>query len=168
MTGADAVAPGRALVIGVGNRFRGDDGVGAAVLDALGEIEATAAGLDLLELDGEPTRLVDAWHARPSVIVVDAVLTDDVEPGGLVVLEGESALDPDRVGHWSAGVSGHSAGLGEALRLAAVLDRLPAELVVLGVAANDFGDGPGLSGPVQRAVDDVVAEIRRRTVDLGS
>ena len=157
----------RPLVIGIGNRFRGDDGVAGEVLDALGGAGAVADGVELLELDGEPTRLVDAWEGRTSVIVVDAVLSDGADPGELVILEGADAVDPEHVGPWNAGVSGHSAGLAEALRLGAVLGRLPGELVVIGVAATDFGEGPGLSTPVRAAVDGVVAEVRRRTVQLG-
>ncbi|MGI9646364.1 MAG: hydrogenase maturation protease, partial [Ilumatobacteraceae bacterium] len=61
----------RPLVIGVGNRWRGDDGVGPRAVDALAA--RTGDGVDLVALDGEPTRMVDAWAGRSAVVVIDAV-----------------------------------------------------------------------------------------------
>ena len=53
----------RPLVIGVGNRWRTDDGIGPLVVEAM---EAQGCDdVDLLVLDGEPARLVMAWEGRP-------------------------------------------------------------------------------------------------------
>ena len=82
--------PPRVVVIGVGNRYRGDDGVGHRVIDRLSEDVAEAqaqAGhpsrpptgrLERTELcysDGEPSRLLDQWDGADLAIVVDAVAT---------------------------------------------------------------------------------------------
>jgi hydrogenase maturation protease len=151
--------PTRPLVIAVGNRFRGDDGVAGAVLDALAAMAGVPDRADLMELDGEPTRLVDAWEARLRVAVVDAVRAPDRLPGELVVLSGSEALDPVSVARWSCGVSGHSAGLAEALRLASVMQRLPAELCVVGVVAASIEHGTELTKPVAAAVPGAVAAV---------
>ena len=63
------------LVIGVGNRWRGDDGVGPCTIEALARIEGLDA--ELLTLDGEPARLVAAWQGRSVVVIVDAIVTGD-------------------------------------------------------------------------------------------
>ena len=68
-----------AVVIGVGNRYRRDDGAGPAVLDALAA-DPTAARARLLELDGEPARVVEAWAGADLAIVVDALCSDDPPP----------------------------------------------------------------------------------------
>lgn len=169
MTGASPDAThgvARPLVLGVGNRFRGDDGVGPAVLDALAGRRAAVAAADLRELDGEPTRLLDAWAGRRRVVVVDAVRSDPAAPDGaagrLVVLAGADAVDPERVARWRAGVSGHSAGLAEAIRLAAVLGRLPEELCIVGVEVAGADEGPGLSPAVAAAVGAAADEVCRR------
>ncbi len=50
---------GPAVVIGIGNEFRRDDGAGPAVI---GQLRGRApAGVRLVITDGEPTRLIDAW-----------------------------------------------------------------------------------------------------------
>ena len=159
------------LVIAIGNRFRGDDGVGGAVLDALAA-HPQAAALDLLELDGEPTRLIDAWDGRPHVVVVDAVVDASRRVGEVVVIAarrgGESV--GDALAGWTAGVSSHSAGIAEAVRLGEVLDRMPADLTVVGVVGGDFGDGPGLSPPVAAAIPaaaDAVGSVVSLTAPRG-
>lgn len=149
----------RSLVIAVGNRFRSDDGVAAVVLDRLALNEAAVERTDLVELDGEPTRLLDAWENRPRVVVIDAVQAPDLPPGELVLLRGSEALDPMSVARWNSGVSGHSAGLAEALRLGSVMDRLPGELSVVGVVAASVDHGTDLSGPVAAAVPAAVEAV---------
>jgi hydrogenase maturation protease len=56
-------------------------------------------------------------------------------------------------------VSGHSAGLAEALRLASVMQRLPAELCVVGVVAASIEHGTELTKPVAAAVPGAVAAV---------
>jgi hydrogenase maturation protease len=173
VTGGDPTAAGAAgavskpLVIGIGNRFRRDDGVAGAVLDALdpragvvgpaGTDETDAAGFDVSELDGEPTRVVDAWAQRRLVVVVDALLDPARRPGEVVTMQADHAT---AVAGWTTAVSGHSAGLAEAMRLGEVLDRMPAELVVVGVVGADFGEGPGLSAEVAGAVEVAASAVR--------
>lgn len=142
----------RPLVVGVGNPFRRDDGVGPAVVAALdGGCEA-----DLAVLDGEPARLLEAWDGRHLVIVVDAVRTG-AEPGTLHRL----VIGADALPAAPSGGGTHGAGVAEAVAMATVLDRLPARIVVVGVEASDLREGPGLSGPVEAAVD----AARRRVVE---
>ncbi len=162
--GVEAKPP--VLVLAVGNRFRRDDGVGAAVLDELrsrvhGPLRDPAA-VELLELDGEPTRLLDAWSGRRLAVVVDAARSS-VDPSGTVVLVDRL----DDLGAWEAGLSSHSGGIAEAVRLGGVLQRMPARLVVVGVVVADLGDGPGLSDAVGDAVGGA-ADLVERTVRQGS
>src|SRR2546425_140515 len=59
------------LVIGVGNEYRSDDGVGLAVLRVL-----KAAGLPqtcFIESNGDAMGLLEAWAAATNVILIDAV-----------------------------------------------------------------------------------------------
>ena len=49
----------RPLVVAVGNRFRSDDGVAGVVLDRLAAMAVVTERADLVELDGEPARLVE-------------------------------------------------------------------------------------------------------------
>ncbi len=152
-------SPHRPLVVAVGNRFRTDDGVAGVVLDALGELPAVVARADLAELDGEPTHLIDLWSGRDHVVVVDAVRVAGVERGRVLVLRGDDAFDPTTVARWHSGVSGHSAGLAEALGLAAVLERIPGSLCIVGVVVGTTDHGTELSRAVAAGVPAAVAEV---------
>ncbi len=170
VTGATgAVEPVRAVVIGVGNAWRGDDGVGAAVADRLGERlgdgrSATPAdrwtgGVDVVVLDGEPSRLLDAWDGAAVAVVVDAVAATGGPPAGsLVVWDGLAGTGPTPA-TGGASPSSHGLGVAEAVALGRALDRLPAALVVVGVVGAAFDDGTGLSAPVAAAVDCAVAAV---------
>lgn len=155
----------RAVVIGVGNSFRRDDGVGEAVISRmLARWPAGApAELRLVASDGEPARIVETWAGAELAVVVDA-LCSEAEPGTVERVNVESGHRDDlatvRSQVASSVVSGHAAGVAEAIVLAAALDRLPRRLVIYTVAGDDFGNGPGLSRPVASAVDRVVDAVR--------
>lgn len=151
----------RVVVIGVGNRYRGDDGVGHRVIDRLSEdVEAAQASaghpsrpptgrLERTELcysDGEPTRLLEQWDGADLAIVVDAVLSG-AEAGSIAVLD---AADDDLPAR--AATSSHASGVGEAWALGSALDSLPARLLVVGVEAGSVHDGEGLTEAVYAAL----------------
>jgi hydrogenase maturation protease len=161
----DAAHRSRTLVIGVGNAFRRDDGVGAAAVERLRQRAPGGRAADdvqVLCLDGEPTRLIDAWDGAERTVVVDAVRSG-AAPG--TVQRVEVDLDGDDVASQLPGsrfgASSHSAGIAEAVALGRVLGRLPHRLVVFGVEGEDFGPGPGLSPAVQTALGTVTDGIAR-------
>lgn len=164
--------PGRTVVIGVGNDFRGDDGAGPAVLTRLAG--RVPPGVDLLASDGEPANLLEAWDGASVAIVVDAVQAGSAPAGTLhrvVIASPDAVPDPEPVPE-GPGMSGsHELGLGSAIGLAQVLGRLPAQLIVHGIQGGDFTLGAGLSGPVAGAIDGlvtaVVADLPRRSGETG-
>jgi hydrogenase maturation protease len=145
------------VVIGVGNRYRRDDGAGPAVLDALAT-GTTALHARLVELDGEPARLVEAWVGVDLAIVVDALRSDRAVPGTIrrVEVGDDIAVLGDASG---AAAGSHALGVGTAAALGRALDRMPARLVVFAVEGANFDHGEDLSEPVRRAVTDVTARI---------
>jgi hydrogenase maturation protease len=151
--------PGRAVVIGVGNDFRGDDGAGPAVLARLAGV--VPAGVELVASDGEPANLLMAWDGAALAIVVDAMQAGPDPPGTLHRLLIETpAAPPSAAAPEEAGMSGsHQLGLGSAIGLAQVLGRLPDRLIVHGVQGGDFALGASLSTPVAEAIDGLVAAI---------
>lgn len=126
---------GRIAVIGVGNEFRRDDGVGWAGLARLGG-RPLPPDTDLATCDGAPGRLMGRWEGARLAVVVDAA---HAHPG-----------DPGRV---------HRLGLGEAVELARVLGRLPQRLVVYAVEGADSTLGTGPSPAVAEAVEPLVTAI---------
>ena len=145
------------VIVGVGNPWRGDDGVGWAVIDALeisqGETaEAGARALELVRADGEAARLIEWWDGRSLAVVVDAV--GGGAPAGTIV-----ELDHADLASADPSLGSHSLGVADAAALAATLGRVPDRLVFIGVAGRVFGQGEPLSPEVVAAVPRVVQRI---------
>ena len=70
----------RAVLIGIGNPYRRDDGIGPALAAEIEQLRPP--GVSVTVSDGEPTWLLDAWSGAPLAVVVDAVLCDDPGPAG--------------------------------------------------------------------------------------
>lgn len=146
-----------ALVIGLGRDDRADDGFGPAVAEAVSR--RGLPGVSVL-VHEDPTALIDLWHGRDLVVVVDAVRSG--APAGtlhrLVTSEGGPPLAPSA---WAAAGRGgtHAFGLAEAVELGRALHRLPARLVVVGVEAERLDHGAPLSPPVAAAVGTAVAQV---------
>jgi len=141
----------KTVVIGVGNRWRGDDAVGLEVIDALrGRVDDSVS---LVHSDGEPTRLLEAFSLAPRVIMVDAVITG--APAGTVHRFSNGEL-PHQMG---IGQSSHLVQLVETIELGKLLDRLPNGLVLIGIEATDFANGEGMTRAVENAVTGAVAAV---------
>jgi hydrogenase maturation protease len=146
-------------VIGVGNPYRHDDAAGLVVLDQLRQRFGEDDRIRLIDLDGEPVRLIQAWEGSTSVIIIDAVRS--LQPAGTIHrlrAEGVTAAE-------ASGVSlggGHLLGLGEAIDLARALGELPEELMVFGIEGADFDLGEGLSDAVAAACTAVAFELADR------
>ena len=154
--GRDAAARG-AVVIGIGNPYRRDDGVGpevaVRVAAALGPVDRR--GVRVYEHDGEPAGLLQRWEGAAMAILVDSVRTG--APAGTVhrITLGDATHTAATAG------STHGLGLGDAIELARAVGRLPPTLLVYGIEAGDTGDGVGLDDPVAAAAARVAAEIVR-------
>jgi hydrogenase maturation protease len=150
--------PARIAVIGVGNDFRHDDGVGWAVVARLAERaeeRPLPSGTALLVCDGDPARLITLWEGTDLAIVVDAAHAHPGHPGRLHRLE----LDDGQLPRTSSATSSHGLGLGDAVQLARELDRLPGQLVVYAVEGADSSLGEGLSAPVAAVVAPLAERI---------
>lgn len=150
----------RAVVIGIGNPYRRDDGIGPAVADEISRLGLPGVRVTLS--DGEPAGLLDAWTGIRLVVVVDAVLCEPPEPGR--IWRSVACGLP----HGNA-VSSHGLGIPETLLLGQALDRLPGRLVIIAVEAASLGTGPGLSAPVAAALPEAVAAVLAEvTADAGN
>ncbi|MFC5720924.1 hydrogenase maturation protease [Streptomyces gamaensis] len=152
MTGATRIA-----VVGVGNEFRRDDGVGLAVVARLREraaVRPLPAGTVLSACDGEPGRLIGHWENAGLAVVVDAAHAHPGHPGRV------HRVDLDRHGAWRSQAAGtHGLGLGEAVELSRTLGRMPGHLVVYAVESADTSLGTGLTEAVAAAVEPLAERI---------
>ena len=135
------------IVIGIGNDFRRDDGVGLTVAQRIAKRDLP--DVRVVNGIGDPSALLDAWDGAARVVVVDAVTGADTAPG--------------RIRRWTARdlasttvVSSHSLGLAQTYALGQALSRIPNELVVFTVDVADTDPGVGLTPAVAAAVPDLV------------
>jgi hydrogenase maturation protease len=121
-------------IIGCGNAGRGDDAAGLLVARRLREL-----GVDALEHSGEGLALIESWRGQDAVILIDAVVTG-AAPGAVTVWDGSEAP----VAADSCRSSTHAFGVAEAVKLARVLGRLPARLLIYGIEGRrfDLGSAP--------------------------
>ncbi|MFE5704445.1 hydrogenase maturation protease [Rhodococcus koreensis] len=141
-----------AVVLGLGNDYRRDDGLGPAVAR---EVAArVAADIRVSTSDGDPTRMLDAWAGADLAVLVDAVVSEPPRPGTV------HRFDPTAVAELpTPNTSTHGVGLATALELGRVLDRLPRRWVLYAVEVVDLGYGRGLSPVAAGAVEPVVRAV---------
>jgi hydrogenase maturation protease len=151
----------RAVVIGIGNPYRRDDGIGPALVAALERFRPP--GVSLTVADGEPSQLLEAWSGASLAVVVDAVLCEMPAPGRIHrTALGPVVGDPvvgDAAPGSRAAASTHGLGIPDALRLAEALDQAPGRLVVFAVEAADIGFGPGLSPAVAACLPELTRAV---------
>jgi hydrogenase maturation protease len=155
---------GTAVLIGIGNSYRRDDGIGPAVVGAIRDIQP--AGVSLIASDGEPTALIEAWTGVEHVVLVDAVSGSQAACGsdavpGRIHRRLLVPPDPARAASWPlpAAASSHRLGVADALWLASALDRMPQRLVAFGMEAADTGFGHGLSPTIAMALPGLVQAV---------
>jgi hydrogenase maturation protease len=137
----------RAKLIGVGNPFWRDDAAGIEVARRVRA--ATPAGVEVVELGGDPASLLEAMQGADLVVIVDAIRSG-AAPGSIQRIE---VNDGDQLPDRRPRDSSHTLALGDLLALARTLDRLPDRLVLVGIEAAELGPGTGLSPHAAAAVE---------------
>jgi hydrogenase maturation protease len=156
MNSENLMGPGPAsekLLIGVGNEFRSDDGVGPYLS---GEIRKLGLeGIEVIEAGGEGAELVGLWDGLPLVIIIDAVYSGNA-PGTIYLYQIPDDKLPTAIfGRHST----HAFGLAEAVELSRTMGTLPKKLIIYGIEGKTFEPGPGLSNEVRKAADGLKERI---------
>jgi hydrogenase maturation protease len=141
---------GGVVVIGVGNTYRRDDGVGPAVATAIAG--RALPGVRVVTDVREPTTLLDVWAGAALAVIIDAGVAEESAPGRI-----RRYANNDWTG--SAALSSHGLGVAEMLELGRALQRVPARVVVFTIDAADTGHGVGLTPAVAAAVPEVVSAV---------
>jgi hydrogenase maturation protease len=143
------------LVIGAGNRFRGDDAAGPIAAD---DIRSRAPrGVRVIEHSGEGASLMETWRPGDIVFLIDAADSGG-EPGFIHEFEACDRAVPSEFLRYST----HAFSVAEAIELARVLGRLPARLHIFAIEGRDFGAGRTISPEVVDAVEIVSKGILTR------
>ena len=143
-------------LIGVGNRWRGDDAAGLLVA---GRVRALhPGGLSVVEHEGEPVELIDACEGAQAVWLIDAV-SSGAKPGALHRFDASDHGLPAALFR----VSTHRLGVADALAFARALGRLPPRVVVYGIEGTRFEAGrppsPAVVATAERLAAALVEEV---------
>ncbi len=146
------------LIIGIGNRHRGDDGIGSWVVQKLRE---QSLPVEIIEHCGDGAELMELWKSRDSVVIIDAVQARS-SLGDLYRIEAHKDEVPADFFHYST----HAFSVAEAVELARVLDQLPPLLTIYGIVGENFKMGADISPKVKetalKVVDNIIDDIRNK------
>jgi hydrogenase maturation protease len=137
------------VIASLGNEYRRDDGAGQVVAAAVAE---QVSGVNHLGPQVDPLDLLGRWDGADLAIVVDATRGQG-SPGAVRVVDLIDSTESP------GATSTHGISLSGVLRLARVVGRAPARVVVVGIEGQDFGKGPGLSPAVNAALAAAVCKV---------
>lgn len=138
---------GKVLILGIGNRFRGDDGAGPLLVKYLkGKVKNT-----LLDVGEEPLNYLEAIQSKaPNTILVFDTAEMGEEPGLIKRLDLEDLSN-------LATVSTHSIPIYQTLRL--IKMRTQADIILFGIQAGTLQLGNRMSPQVENAVKKFAREL---------
>ena len=140
------------LVLGVGNRTRGDDGAGPCIAEQVAAL--ALPGVEVV-VEAEPLALIEIMAGHDVVVLVDAVAPQG-DAGRVHVWDGDSLPR----GRAMRAVGSHGMGVRDALELAGALHSLPSRLTVVGVEGESFDVGAPLSEAVRGSLGEAVQAVR--------
>jgi len=157
-TAAHPAAPRKLLVVGIGNPDRGDDALGALVVQAL--CGRLPADVRVIECRSDMLGLIEDWSGCYGLVCVDAAAPLG-QPGRIHRIDLDSRPLPKDV----SAMSSHHLGLAEAIGLARTLELAPRRIIVYAVEGGSFDSGapptPAVAAAVRIVADRIVTEIQR-------
>ena len=147
------------LLIGIGNEYRCDDGIGLNVIRALKARELPDTLL--IESSSDGAELIEMFSSARIAILVDAVSSGG-KPGAIYRFDALTQPIPTQLSFQST----HVFGIAEAIELARVLEQLPPSLVVYAIEGENFSTGVGLSSKAREAVQKVVEQVSCEVQDV--
>lgn len=122
------------VVLGVGNRMRGDDGAGSLLAEMIGGI------------DGGETPENYIWRVKdekPDVVLIVDAIDMGVKPGKIAF------LNPEKLERWRA-ISTHRIPL--SLLAKVIKEETGADVLIIGIQPKSIRFGEGLSSEVEKAL----------------
>jgi hydrogenase maturation protease len=143
------------IIIGIGNPVLTDDSVGLQVVRELNTLLSSHRDVTTRELCAGGLRLVEAMAGYERAIIIDAIVSEEGQPGSVCVLE------PSDVKASKNTCSTHDASLNEALELGKMAGlALPEEIRIWAIEAGDVETfSESLTEQVQHAVPKVVESV---------
>lgn len=117
----------KAVVLGVGNILRADEGIGVRVVEALQRDYELPEGVEAIDGGTSSMEMLEELSDLDFLLVVDAIV-DHRPPGTLIRLDGDAVPV-----FFRRNLSPHGIGLSDVLAALEFMGREPRETVILGV-----------------------------------
>jgi len=132
-------------LVGVGNEFRADDGLGICVARELKR--RGLPGIDVREHSGEAAGLVELLRGTSAAILIDAI-SSGKPPGPIHRIDAARGRISPALFRFST----HGYGIAEGIETARLLGYLPQMTILLGIEGETFTQSVGLSDAVVKNV----------------
>jgi len=165
---------GRVLILGIGNILLRDEGIGVHVVNQLQKYNLP----DNVEVIDGGTAALDILLSQKGLhklVVIDAIKAGN-KPGAIYKTRlnewskrGLGYLAPQFIAGFSAGqsqISLHQFGLFDALAVVEKMDRLPVEVVVIGVEPGEVSSGLQLTEKVAQSIPKVIEQVLEEIQDV--
>lgn len=159
MTGTGG-GPAPILVLAVGNELFTDEGLGCVAARAIERLQLP--GVEVLDGSTLGIALLPSLADREGVLLLDATVGRDAEPGDLLVLLGD---DVPASRHLT--MSAHQIGVSEALAAAELAGCRPPRLAAVGMVPVSLETGYGLSETTAQGIPQMVRAACRILRDWG-
>ena len=136
------------LILGVGNPYRRDDGIGPAVIAHL-QADPLADGIDLLDGGTDGLALLEEIKKYAHVLIIDAVQMGKI-PGEVCLFSPEEA----KLTVATDALSTHGFGLAEVIGLMEKLE-IKTDLRIIGIQAQDLSFGEEMSQDVSSKIEEI-------------
>lgn len=149
------------LVIGLGNRWRGDDALGPLVLDELRHRhpnEAKSGCIEMVESPGDSLSVINAWADRDQVYLIDACSDEELEPGHVVTIH-NAITTPAALQKLRHPTSSHVLDIEHAIGLSRAMSTMPKRLTIYAANATQFTPGAEPSVAVLNAVQTIANRL---------
>lgn len=152
----------RALIGGIGNVLLGDDAVGPYVVRLLESQYVFGDDVRLADLGTPALDLTHQIVGLHSLILVDAVASDD-RPGTILLYRKTDILRETPTER----LDPHSPALSEYMMTAEMLGASPEKVLLVGIAAGSLEPGHPLSEAVEQSVSRAIDAILQELQQLG-
>jgi hydrogenase maturation protease len=154
-------APGKTLILGIGNTLLQDEGAGVHAIRHLAERLPKHSGIELMDGGTLSFTLAGAIEDADNLIVIDAAQLGS-EPGATQIFEGD-AMDVFVGGNRKRSV--HEVSLIDLLMIARLAEQLPHKRVLIGIQPRDIDWGEQPSPPVAVGIQQACDHALRLAAD---
>jgi len=133
------------LVLGLGNELFTDEGIGIAAARHFGEL--SLPGIDVVDGGTLGIALLPTVAGRASVLVFDAVVASDAEPGDIVVLEADEVRRGTQILY-----SAHQLGINEVLVAAELAGSQRPNVAAVGLVPFSLETGYGITADAEERI----------------